>query len=468
MSLSRNTLNFGVGGFNITSPQSITLSLTNSGASWSATSSRSDIVVSPAFGTGSGSIQISVTDAAANGTVTISAAGVLNSPQQVQVHTISVTPGIPFGSFDTPINNTSGIAGAVPVTGWALDTIEVSGVDILREPIAGEPAGNLILIGSAVFVADARPDVQGLYPNTPFNYRAGWGYQLLTNFLPNAAGSGAPGNGVYRLHAIARNKLGTGVDLGTKTIFVDNAHASKPFGTLDTPGQGGTISGSGAINFGWVLTQQPFMIPTDGSTITVVIDGQPQGHPTYNQFRSDVAALFPNYANSGGAVGFYRIDTTKFTNGVHTISWNVFDNGGRGDGIGSRYFNVFNSGASGAAAPEEPHESMSSQSAKLRRALDVNAEPEALKPAANGGYSIEMEELDRIELQVGVSGGYLLANGEHLPLPIGSSFKDGAFYWQPGPGFLGDYDLVLTAQIGEPVPVRIRITPKKFGPVLIN
>src|SRR5258706_15884836 len=77
------------------------------------------------------------------------------------------------------------------------------------------------------------------------------------------------------------------------------------------------------------------------------------GHPTYTQFRSDLRKLFPGYLNSGGAVGFFYLDTTKLTNGVHTISWNVFDNVGHGDGIGSRYFNVFNSGAN-STEPEEP------------------------------------------------------------------------------------------------------------------
>src|SRR5205807_10460474 len=45
----------------------------------------------------------------------------------------------PIGSFDSPADGTSGIAGAIPVTGWALDNIEVTKVDVWREPIAGEP-----------------------------------------------------------------------------------------------------------------------------------------------------------------------------------------------------------------------------------------------------------------------------------------------------------------------------------------
>src|SRR5260370_14828229 len=168
---------------------------------------------------------------------------------------------------------------------------------------------------------------------------------MLTNFLPQ-------GNGTFKLHAIAHNKAGNSTDLGTKTIIVDNAHASKPFGTIDTPTQGGTASGNAYLNFAWALTQIPNKIPIDGSTITVVIDGQVVGHPTYNQFRSDIAALFPGYLNSGGAVGFFYIDTTKLANGVHTISWNVFDNAGHGDGIGSRYFNVFTFGNGLIAEPE--------------------------------------------------------------------------------------------------------------------
>ena len=35
------------------------------------------------------------------------------------------------------------------------------------------------------------------------------------------------------------------------------------------------------------------MIPADGSTINVLVDGIALGHPTYNQLRPDVASLLP-------------------------------------------------------------------------------------------------------------------------------------------------------------------------------
>jgi hypothetical protein len=85
-----------------------------------------------------------------------------------------------------------------------------------------------------------------------------------------------------------------------------------------------------------------FLIPPDGSTITVLIDNVPVGHSTYGFARADIDSLFPGYANSGGAVGFYLIDTTTLTNGVHTIVWIVQDSANRIQGIGSRFFTVAN------------------------------------------------------------------------------------------------------------------------------
>jgi hypothetical protein len=299
-----------------------------------------------------------------------------------------------------------------------------------------------------------------MFPTYPYQYRAGWGYQMLTNFLPNASGSGAPGSGTYKLHAIAFNKAGNQQDLGTKTITVDNSHAAKPFGTIDTPGQGGTISGTDSVNFGWALTPQPAMIPIDGSTITVVIDGVVVGHPTYNQFRSDIANLFPSYANSMGAVGFFHINTTTLANGVHTISWNAFDNLGRGEGLGSRYFNVLNTGSvGGVAAPEDL---IFDTGVRVRHGLNVDREPDPVAPDADGGYSVTMEEAGRTELHLGAVSGKMLVQGEAQPLPTGSTLKRGIFYWQPGPGFLGEYNMQFARKDGSKIPVRINIVPKRY------
>ncbi len=131
---------------------------------------------------------------------------------------------------------------------------------------------------------------------------------------------------------------------GVKPSSATTLNAVKPFGAIDTPVQGGTASGNAYLNFGWALTPQPNSIPVDGSTINVWVDGFPLGHPVYNNYRADIATLFPGYANSNGAVGLFSLDTTGYANGVHTIEWSATDTGGNTDGIGSRYFTIQNLG----------------------------------------------------------------------------------------------------------------------------
>ena len=242
----------------------------------------------------------------------------------------------PFGSFDTPGEGQT-VAGEVPVTGWTLDDAEVTAVDIYRAPLAGEPTqpNGLVRLGSATFVEGARPDVAALYPGYPLNTRAGWGYMLLSNVLPSG------GNGTFTLTAVASDSSGNQTTLGQRTIVAANSSSARPFGTIDTPTQGATVSGV-ISNFGWALTPNPSMIPTDGSTITVFVDGVAIGHPTYDLFRSDIATLFPGYQNSSGPVGHFSLDTRTLSNGVHVLSWVVVDNNGNSQGIGSRYVKVQN------------------------------------------------------------------------------------------------------------------------------
>ena len=63
-----------------------------------------------------------------------------------------------------------------------------------------------------------------------------------------------------------------------------------------------------------------------------------------------------------------------------------------------------------------------------------------------GIYCIEFPEDERITIKLGspVSSGYLIVGDSLRSLPIGSTLDadKGLFYWQPGPGFIGKYDLV--------------------------
>jgi len=434
---------------------SVGLTFGTSGCGWSATSNVPWITSVPPSGTGNGFVNYTVapnTGPLRSGTITIAG-------QNYMVNQSAGGPDTtaPFGFFDMPADGTNNVVGAIGVTGWALDNVGVTRVDIYRDPVSGE--SGQIYVGTADFVVGARSDVQSLYPNYPNANRAGWGYQLLTNFLPNH------GNGTFKLHAIAYDAANNSVELSApgKLIVCTNATAAKPFGTIDTPSQGGPAAGTQFVNFGWALTPgAAFTIPTNGSTITVILDGQPMGHPVYNQFRSDIASLFPGYTNSQGAVGYYYLDSTKLSNGVHTISWNVFDNGGRGEGLGSRYFSIANGPVT--VPSDELQLERNAGAVTLRTGLDLDGEPTPAQADGDGWYAIEIEEFGRIELHAGVTSGYLVAGDERGKLPAGSSFRGGVFYWLLGPGFVGEYQLVLIRPNGEQVPVRVKVRPKTFSP----
>jgi hypothetical protein len=247
-----------------------------------------------------------------------------------------VSSNVPIGTIDTPPPAAT-VAGEVACTGWSVDDSGIAHVRIYRSPLPGEPtdATGLVFVGTAAMIEGARPDIVAAFPQYPGVSRAGWGFMILSNMLPNG------GNGTFMLHAVATSMAGEAQTIGTRVVVVDNAGSALPFGTIDTPGQGATVSGL-VTNFGWALTPQPKVIPFDGSTIDVYIDGVMVGHPSYNHFRPDIAAAFPGYANTNGAVGVYQFDSAAMSSGLHTIAWVVRDNAGAFQGVGSRFFSVHN------------------------------------------------------------------------------------------------------------------------------
>jgi hypothetical protein len=444
--LDKTQFNF-VGILGDDEPQPQTLSISNSGVgtiNWTVATDQSWLSCTPSVGTDAGQVSVSIDTAGLTpgkytGNITVSAPGAQDSPQTAAVTFTYYDPQQltgPFGEFATPIDGST-VRSSIAVTGWALDDIGLESVKIFRQ--AGK---ELVYIGDAVFVEGARPDVQAAYPGYPDNHKAGWGYMLLTNFLPGG------GNGTFILHAVAQDVEGNRTTLGTKTILCDNDNAVKPFGAIDTPEQGGLASGSYYVNFGWALTPMPNAIPTDGSSIDVWVDGVKLGHPTYNQYRSDIAELFPGYANSDGAVGYFYLDTTHYTNGVHTIQWTVTDDAGNTDGVGSRYFTIQNSGREqarhSAAAPQyrDMVQDMMMENPEpvtVKKGYGDDSTLRLVRPNHKGNIHIQLTELQRLEIRfepgtVNVSS-----------LPIGSALnpETGTFTWAVGPAFLGPHRLVF-------------------------
>jgi sugar lactone lactonase YvrE len=409
----------------VTPAQNVTVTFLGPSSSWTVTADQPWIQITGGAGTGAGGFNVAIInpDNVIGGSTSLTASVTATSGNGLQA-TLTVAlkvrltgTGVPLiGQIDTPVQNATGVAGSIAVTGWALDDVGVASVQIFRNCLAFENQANcqvvggynVVYIGDAVFLSGARPDVEGGFSTYPHANRAGWGFLLLTNFLPHVTGQRQyGGQGDISLYAFATDVEGHTTLLGRAwrvagtldgdhvptTITLANDTMARPFGVIDTPAQGGTVSQTLA-NSGWALTpdsneiadNSDIFIPTDGSTIAVYVDGVLVGHAAYNQCRGtvgnpvpaglycndDVSNVFGNLApqpvftertwnptryrnlDAGRApIAAFEIDTTALTNGLHTIGWTVTDSAGRVDGIGSRFFTVFNSGASSAVTAQE-------------------------------------------------------------------------------------------------------------------
>ena len=473
-----------------------------------------------------------------------------NAAQYVQLG-VTITPpsttaAPPFGQVDTPSQGAGGVQGAIGVTGWALDDMGVASVKIYRNCLGFDIQANclmklginMVFVGDAAFVPGARPDVEAGYPNFPNANMAGWGYLLLTNMLPhvpNQAGFG--GQGPLTLYAIATDTQGTQTLLGrspgnnSPTSFsMSNDTLAKPFGSIDTPQQGGATGGYYA-NFGWVLTPDTnttagagdIIVPLNGSTMTVYIDGVPVGNVGYNQCRGsvgnpvpagafcndDVANLFGNPTpqapgttrtsnptrfrnlDSGrGPIGAFVINTSGYSNGPHSIAWGVSDSAGRTEGIGSRNFVITNGGANPFSADTDPeavirvnpvgqdlgHTLASlrpleriAPTVPIRLGMDMKAKLRSA-PVQQGVARITAREFERVELALprtmsgDVWDGYVVQHGILTPLPVGSFLARaaGRFMWQSTPGYVGEYNLVFvwTLKSGRRETLQVKV---RFG-----
>jgi len=491
MTLNHVTLGFA-GTYNatvltsITAPQDVTVTFSGATPAWTATASDPWVKITNGSGTGNGQFTVAIlpsvglpTSGTVMTTINVAASGVFNAPQQIAV-SLTIVAGAtqpPTGSFDTPVSGTTKLSGSFAVTGWAIDDTGIDRVEIWRDLAPGEttppfagpgPGHGKVFIARALFVNGARPDVEAAFPTSPLAYRAGWGYLLLSQGLWNF------GNGPFVLYAFAYDVDGQVTTLGTKSIVVDNAGASKPFGAIDTPGYGASVSGS-VWNYGWALTPGTSCTVSGGS-VQVGVDSGPLQAVSYGGARTDIAGAFPGYTDSAHAGGAFPLDTTGLANGTHQIGWYVVDSCGRADGIGSRFFDVVNGSLVG-----QPDQAPVKASVEASSIADVSIEPIGLRrtsaagvdgatewiyPTSAGVRIVTVSEGERVVVQLPAASrqryaGHQRIKGDVRALPVGSSLdvESGIFYWQPAAAFLGSFDLEFSVPDGGLVRVRVVVGP---------
>jgi hypothetical protein len=227
-----------------------------------------------------------------------------------------------FG-IDTPAPGAT-VFGVVDVRGYVLDVRGVSRITLL---IDGAPVHDADINQPATDVRRKYLRFQG----EDFPYEPGF----VTSFLASNYTDGA--------HTLALKVTYSNsqvVELGSRTVNVDNAINQAPIGGLDSPGDRNIyVSGVYPIT-GWVLDAEGIRttIAPDGrvlADIEVMVDDMVVGQAFYPLPRPDVANAHPDVVGSLNSGFQMNLDTTRYTIGMHTIAVRAWDTGGLNRVIGS-------------------------------------------------------------------------------------------------------------------------------------
>jgi sugar lactone lactonase YvrE len=414
-----------------------------------------------------------------NGQVVVEATSVGASAALTVTATIqpATTNALPFGALDTPAPGATGLAGAVAVTGWALDDVGVSRVEIWRDCLEAidRPQGACrttpnndadgVYIGDALFVSGARPDVATQFSTYPQADRSGWGLMVLTNMLPhipNAASVG--GQGTFQLSAYAVDTTGAASLLGRSLVTVDNDNSQLPFGAIDAPTSGGVLLMS-QVFMGWGIGAGQRCLTSYRMYVDGVLMTSANGLTTTQRpARTDVDAVFPGVCPTEEKGLAFFLQGQTLPNGRHTVSFEATDSLGNTGQFGSRFFDVLHQVAADAPAPARSVPTLARRSAlpvpPRARVGTADASAVVLERGPDDVYRVTMPVGERLRLELGgpVTSAALMIDGRLEALPGGSHLDNatGVFSWEPPLGYFGAFTVTFETDNG-PVAIVIEI-----------
>ena len=251
----------GQGASAITPAQAVFLERTGDEASsWSAAAGRPWLEVRPSGGTLPARVWIAVrpgelprTPGRADGAVVFTIGGTsLTLPVSLDVRRDGQPP---IGAIDAPADRAVLPPGLVRLSGWALDDVGVSQIEICRDPVSrssSRASCSAVVgtqLGTAAPYGGARPDVAAIFPAFPRSDRGAWTYVLDTSAWPRRE------LGTFRLHVIARDVDGHAATIGTRTMTIEPAEAPAPPRPI---GRLAAIAGAALAGLGvhWLLRRR--------------------------------------------------------------------------------------------------------------------------------------------------------------------------------------------------------------------
>jgi len=253
----------------------------------------------------------------------------------VVVDRTDTIPSGPLLVVDTPRDGQT-VSGVVAVTGFALDKGSINRVELSVDGVS---------VGYQAVLDIPRHDVSTAFPDyLPYNPAPGWG----TSFV---ARNYTDGTHALTL-AVTAGDSTVPTTFGPINVVVNNEVNQPPFGRLEIPGADPTVSANGSQPvLGWALDDSDidhidFLV--DGAIVATAVGRGGVGNATYGTTRPDVFAVYPYFAGPNPHSlysGFVaNLDTTRWVDGMHTVSVRAYDDQGASQEIGSSDFQVMNNG----------------------------------------------------------------------------------------------------------------------------
>ncbi len=231
-----------------------------------------------------------------------------------------------LGSVDVPDDGAT-VSGYVNVQGYALDGNLVSNVDVF---VDGTDDANRVTTAGGANINLPRPDILQAFPQyagTPGQY-PGWRASFKASSFSN---------GSHTIYVQITDVNGCTYFLTPKAIKVDNAANQSPFGNMDFPQPNSSVAANGVLTVaGWALDDRKV------DHVDVVVDGLLERQAVTGIYRADVAANFPDNPSAIVSGFVLNIDSTRYTNGVHTVTARAVDDQGQQGFLGSARVQVFN------------------------------------------------------------------------------------------------------------------------------
>ncbi len=246
------------------------------------------------------------------------------------------TGTLPAGLTMTPEGVISGRAATTGVASFAVrvrDALGTSTVKALVIVISAPPPPLVILTVSLPETSAERFYSQTLVAAggvAPYAWTIASGSLAAgLNISANGTISGTPSSPGTSVFVVRVTDSAQQAVTRTLAITVKPADKLAPFGNLETPDYRATLNNT-ATGSGWALDN------VGVTKIEVLIDNQKISEGIYGLSRPDIGSVWGSFPNAAQAGFSFSLDTTRFSNGEHTLTVRLVDAAGNATFIGAR------------------------------------------------------------------------------------------------------------------------------------